>query len=248
MIIKNYLYNKSIEIIFNEFKHTYFINGEKIPSVTKILSVIDKPALLNWGVKTAIDYCREEIKPGIMMDEIQLHTVFEDAKKAHWKKKTDAGDLGTMIHKWIEGYIKGEDPKMPFHEGFRNAVEQFLKWKEEYDVKFLLSEQIIFSKAHKYTGTLDFIAKVKGKLVLGDIKTSSGIYDSYWLQLAAYRIARVEEYPAEKYLSNGIIRVGKDGTFEWQETDDWGHHAEAFIAAKTLYEVLERMKGEKEEV
>ena len=47
MIYDNYLYNKQIKLTFEEIKHTYFYEGKKVPSVTSILSIVNKPALIN---------------------------------------------------------------------------------------------------------------------------------------------------------------------------------------------------------
>ena len=37
------------------------------------------------------------------------------------------------------------------------AIKRFLAWVEKHQVKFLLSEQQIYSRKYEYTGTLDFI-------------------------------------------------------------------------------------------
>ncbi len=50
----------------------------------------------------------------------------------------------------------------------------------------------VISELMGYAGTLDRIINLNGKRILVDIKTSNAIYDSYWLQLAAYRRLLVE--------------------------------------------------------
>ena len=183
---------------------------------------------------------------------MELSTLFGAARKAHWQKKTDAGDAGTFLHKWVEKYIKGEDPGMPVNPDLQLSVLKFLKWVKEHKVKFLLSEQVIFSKKYMYSGTTDFICSIDGKMYIGDLKTSSGIYPEMWMQTAAYRVARVEEFPEEDYAGQLIVRIGKDGTFEFGLTNDnkmYTKMFEGFISAMILsnaLETLEGFKGEKE--
>lgn len=254
MLIKNKLYNGEVEVQFDGARHRYTYNGEVIPTVTGILGVINKPALVNWSSNMAVDCIKAEIEAGKSYDEIQLNTIFEAARKAHFTKKKEAGDLGSFVHKWVEQFIKGENPTMPINEGIKGAVERFLSWVEEHKVKFLASEQVIYSKKYKYAGTFDFICTMQGKpdLYMGDLKTSSGIYTEYFLQTSAYRYARTEEFPNEKYTGQLIIRVGKDADLEFavlRDVELYQGMFRGFLSAQNLYntlEILKNFKAEKE--
>ena len=243
MIYKNYLYNKSVELLFDEFKHAYFYEGKKIPSVTTILGIINKPALISWAANMAAESFKEAVQAGVIYDELQLQEIYNNLRTAHRKKKTDAADIGSFTHKWVEDWIKGKKPEPPVNENLRESTERFLKWQKEHSVKFLSSEQVIYSKKYGYTGTLDFICRYEDKLILGDLKTSNGVWPEMWLQTAAYRQAREEEFPKEKYAGQAIIRIGKDGTFDFQEEEkDFDKHIAAFLAAKSLYETIKEME------
>ena len=98
MIYDNYLYNKQVKLTFEEIKHAYFYEGKKVPSVTTILGIVAKPALINWSANMAADYFKSQIEPGKSYDEIQLNTIWKDAKSAHYKKKVETGDIGTFVH------------------------------------------------------------------------------------------------------------------------------------------------------
>jgi hypothetical protein len=98
------------------------------------------------------------------------------------------------------------------------------------------------SLKHGYCGTCDFTAKQGDKLILGDIKTSSGIWNEYWYQCAAYKLALEEEYTQFKIDHTAIIRCGKDGTFEIKELNDYEKNVEAFLGALTLYRREKEMK------
>lgn len=251
MIIKNQLYAGQVELEFESFRHQYKHNGEVIPSVTTVLSVINKPALISWASKMAVESIAGQLEPGVAYDEMQLQAILEAGRIAHQKKKTDAGNMGTFIHNWVEKHIAGENPGMPVNEQMKKCVESFLEWENKYKVKFLVSEQMIYSRKFKYTGKLDFICEIDGKLYLGDLKTSSGIYPEMYIQTAAYRYARTEEFPDEKYEGQLIIRVDKEsGAFQFGKCRDAGLYSKqilGFLAALKLYEVLQSLKGYKGE-
>lgn len=244
--IKTSLYNGDIELLFQPYGHRYTVRDKKVTSVTQALSIISKPMLINWAARMAVEHVSEQIEPGKMYDEVQLMAIFEDAKSAHTKKKTSAGELGSFTHHWIEDYINGKNPVLPQNDQLRGAVQRFLDWQKTYKVEFLLSEQQIYSRKYNYTGTLDFICKIDGKMYIGDLKTSSGIYPEMLIQTAAYRFAREEEYPQEKYAGQIIVKVGKeDGALEIAviKSDEWySKMFIGFIAALKLSESMEVLK------
>lgn len=250
MKIKNQLYSGEVEINFDSFRHQYSDNQGKVTSVTTALSIISKPALINWAANTAIEYVSQQIEPGKSYDELQLSAIWDGGKKAHYQKKTDAATIGTFVHKYVENYIKGSAPAMPVNEGLQKSVLQFLDWVKKHDVKFLASEQMIFSRKYRYTGTLDFICVIDGKMYLGDLKTSTGIYSEYLIQTAAYRFAREEEFPQEQYAGQLIIRIGKDGEFEFaivRNDEMYKRILVGFLAALKLHQTMDMLKEFKPE-
>lgn len=250
MMIKTKLYDNQLELLFDSFKHQYTLEGRVVPSVTQALSIIHKPALISWAANMAVDHISEQIDPGKVYDEIQLQTIFDAARKAHWQKKTDAANVGSFIHDWISKYIKGENPGVPVNDELRVAVTKFLGWVKENEVQFLASEQQVLSRKYGYTGTLDFICWYHKKLYIGDLKTSKAIYPEYFIQTAAYRQARSEEFPEENYEGQLILRIGKEGGFELARVADEPTYRKmliTFIAALKLYEnmnILKEYKGE----
>jgi len=131
MIYKNKLYEGSVQMLFDSNRHRYTFNDEIIPTVTGILGIIAKPALINWSANTAVESIQSSIEPGKSYDEIELHTIFEAGRKAHFQKKVDAGNLGSFVHKWVEQYIKGENPTMPVNEELQDSIRRFLTWVEK---------------------------------------------------------------------------------------------------------------------
>lgn len=240
-----HLYNETIELSFDEKKHLYTVDGTKVDGVTGVLGVINKPALMYWAVNQAIEHLQETIKPGVAYDEIQILDMLSSAKAAHRKKKETAADKGSIVHNWIKAHIAGAAPEMPFNEECKNSIEQFLAWQKEHKVEFIESEKILYSKRFRYAGTTDFIAKINGSIVIGDFKTSTGIWDEYWLQIAAYWGAYLEEYPDAKIENAVIVRIGKDGVLEIAENNEFVENYTAFKGALVLHRRLNQFKDKK---
>jgi hypothetical protein len=227
-------------LTFNEELHRFKVNGESVPGVTSITGIIDKSGpLVYWAVGLAADYLENIIKSGIMVS----YSHIEEAANQHRIKKDDAANAGTLVHKWAERFITGqetgdniEDPRI------KNGVFAFLKWVKDTNIKFKESEFIVYSKKHKYAGILDLVAEIDGKLVLVDFKTSTGIYPEMFLQVAGYKLA-YEEMTRRKIEKRIIVRFDKEtGDFETRELPDSKKDEKAFLAALTLKNRIKEIK------
>lgn len=266
-IIKNKLYGGEVEITFNSGLHRYTKfnpvtkQSEVVPSVTTLLGVLDKPALVGWAANMAVDYVFGNesvglppcIIAGSSYDELELSKIAAEARIAHRKKKIEASDIGSHVHKWVERYInaqlkKEEMPLPPVNEQIREATERFVAWAEQHQVKFLASEQMVYSRRYNFVGTFDFICTMQGKpdLYMGDLKTSNGIWTEYLLQTAAYRYARSEEYPHENYVGQLIVRVGKEsGELDFaviRDTLAYQTMFRGFLAVMGAFKTMEFLK------
>ena len=235
MVTKNLLYNETVQIDFNNFNHSYSKNGEKLASVTGITGAISKPALIGWAVGECIDYLSGKIKPGISFDEVELVGLFNEARKAHTRSKDKSADIGTLVHLWVRDYIKGEKPEMPINPQLLTSINSFLDWEKKHKVKFLSSEQVVYSKKYNYCGTFDNNAIVDGELTLIDMKTSSGVYDEMFAQLAGYEQARIEEFPEEEYKKQGILWISRNGEFDFVESKFPEVALQMFLGAREIF-------------
>lgn len=246
------------KLLFDKTSHSYYLikDGKQIevPSVTTILGVIDKSApLIIWATRCMSDYIlqSETMRPDndgmIVVTKEGLKSLLDRAKIDYRSVKTDAADVGTQVHNYIEDFIHGKNPAPPSDERAHRCAQMFIDWIKGHEVKFLLSEQKLYSTKHNFCGTMDWLAEVTPcgdrtccpflirSKVLGDIKTSKRIYDEYGLQLAAYKEA-YEEISGDKVDARCIIRVGKDAEeievryFTNQEMD-----FNTFLAAYTIY-------------
>lgn len=240
------MYGGEVTLQFESLMHKYTLAGKSIPSVTTIISATEpKPALLYWAANMASDWWKEHITPGKGYDEIQLETIWKEAKKAHTIKKEDAASIGSLTHKFVEDYVNGKKPGLPYNEISKGACERFMDWVKENKVQFLSSEQPIYSRKWGYCGTADFFCVIDGKLYLGDLKTSNALYDSYSEQVFAYQQARKEEYPTEMFSGCVIVRVGKeDSSFETKfiTQEEGVKYLDTFNCRVELYKALQKSK------
>lgn len=258
------LFGGEVVLTYDSQKHSYFINGEHADGVTSALKVIDKSGpLLWWAVnKMCIPYIKDQIKPGVTYDEVQLMNMFSEASQQHTKKRDEAAGIGSLVHAHIEAHIKHklglpgyeDEPLVPVSPTMQNAVAAFMEWENDHKVVYIHSEKKVCHPKYVYAGTLDFEAVVDGELCIGDLKTSNGIYDEFRFQTAAYLEARKTE-TKQNYKARWCVRVGKetkrdkDGNevveFEAKRygKEDQKADFQAFLAALTLSRRLRDLRG-----
>ena len=96
------------------------------------------------------------------------------------------------------------------HSSGEKQVQHFINWALANKVKFLESEKVVYDKDLFLAGTADFVCEIDGKRYIGDIKTSSGIYDlTPFAQCAAY--AHMLDYKLDGTI---IINLKKNGEFD----------------------------------
>lgn len=236
------LYNNTVSIFFEERDwagkkiHSYTDHKGKIISVTEVTGKIDKSAVLQaWTAKMMGLYLLK--KGGVITYEL-----IEEAKKEYRRLTAEAADIGTEIHKWAEDWIAGKKPEIPDNEKVANGITAFLKFNKDNKIKWIESERLVYSKKHKYCGKLDAIGIMNDRLTLIDFKSSNGIYDEMYLQVAGYQIAYEEE--TNKKIERKIIaRFGKeDGEFEIRELENNGKDEKAFLAQLIVVKRLKELE------
>lgn len=156
----------------------YLIDGERVPSVTTILRVLDKPALVHWawmlGVQGGLEVVGSGLKPSTV-EEMKSAVITRGW--AHWLVRDAGGLRGRQLHKALETLIvHGDVPKLSsFDEDRRGYVQALARWWIDNDPDVVLAEQKVASKNHWFAGRLDLVIRkvVDGRerLVVTDIKS-----------------------------------------------------------------------------
>ena len=208
--------------------------GRKYPSVTTILSVLAKPALIHWAAKTSAS---------LVLDDPMQYDTAEKAAGGIYAARDKAADRGSMVHSLIEALFKGaavETETMPEH--VRGYYAAFWRWVKTVDPKPVYAEATVYNDEFGYAGTTDLVAAFPDKsLRLIDFKTSGAIYRESSLQLEAYRRAgwilprgtQATPILMPPVSETAIVRLDSDGSFEYRTMNG---NFEAFLAAKTLWE------------
>jgi hypothetical protein len=122
-----------------------------------------------------------------------------------------AGDEGTQVHNAAEKILRGEEVRWIESDGHVNynthvwrMILSFYDFWNTHKPTLLLSEEFMFSDTHKYSGTLDLLVELNGKKWIIDIKTSTSIHTSHFLQMSAYVKAYEEKY-MQKVDNTGIL-------------------------------------------
>ena len=187
----------------NTAKGHYYVDAdsnERVKGVTTTTGDgMPKPALINWAADATAEYAIDN------WDALAKLTPSERLKKmkgGRYEKRDAAANKGTAVHKMAERLIVGEKVTVPDElAGYVQACVGFL---DDFQVRQVHVEAVVYSETHRHVGTADLIADVllpdmpeydhigrdsdgfsRGLL---DWKTSrSGIFGDVALQLAPYR-------------------------------------------------------------
>jgi hypothetical protein len=239
------LYNGEVELSFDPVKHKYFANGELVQGVTTVLKVINKPALVPWAAKMSAEFIEKNLKPGQVLDEVEIKTLVAGCKDAHRSKTEKAADIGTMGHNWCEDYVKGKNPATPINEDLRGITDAFLHFLDEYDIEPLRAERKLYSRNMKVAGTTDLIAMFQGGLAVLDYKTgASGIYNEAFIQLGAYSAMYAEETGQQPDV-HVVVNINKKGELNVGICEEVQRSEETFLNALNLNRALEQIERDR---
>lgn len=156
---------------------------QKFISVTNVLNVMNKPALVTWAARTAAE---------LVLNDPYEYDSAQKAASGIYGKRDSAADRGSTIHSAVEAMLNGSPldiDAMP--EAFRGYAQSFSRWFDTVRGNFELihSECSVYSTTHGYAGTTDLVCRIGGITYLIDFKTGKGLYAEVGLQLTAYKHA-----------------------------------------------------------
>jgi hypothetical protein len=205
--------------LVRDARHRYSWNGGPwYPSVTTILGIKNKPALVGWAKReTAACAVRNLSMLTRMAETGGPQAAVEWLKKIPDYQRDVSADLGTRVHAVAEALARGEsvgiaDDVRPFIAAYRR---DFL---EAFCPRFLAVEAMVCSPRYEYGGTADAFVEIDGEIWLLDYKTGAGVYPDSALQLSglarAQFIGRTDDptpYPVPPATRFGILHVRPEG-------------------------------------
>jgi hypothetical protein len=184
--------------LVRDARHRYSWNGGPLyPSVTTILGIKDKPALVGWAKRETaacavrnLDVLERMVRSGGSQAAVDwLKRIPDYARDA-------SADLGSAVHAAAEAIARGVSAPVaenvgPFVAAYRR---DFL---EVFHPRFIALEAMVCSERYEYGGTADAFAEIDGEIWLLDYKTGAGVYPDTALQLGGLARAQFIGYPGD---------------------------------------------------
>jgi ATP-dependent exoDNAse (exonuclease V) beta subunit len=171
-------------------------------SVTTIIGVLEKPALLYWAAEMAADAAidNEATWKGMLEDRGREETVkwLRDARFRRPKNRLSSADLGTVFHSAAQEYaLSGRRPstdeikalvqakggsKFSGIQAEADVIGQFLDrfdgWLQRFTPSYQATEVTVYHPDYGYAGTCDGFLTIDGTRFIIDYKTTREPLDS----------------------------------------------------------------------
>lgn len=199
----------------------YEIDGALYPSVTSILAVVGKPALVAWAKRTALEAVRAQLADLETITAAQLTQALSLAEDEPERQRDAAASRGTSAHEQLASQLArgGKD---------EHGVLETL------GIRVLATEYTVVSTRFGFAGTCDLVGERGKEIVVLDWKTG-GVWPEHALQLGAYAIA-IEEMTGHAPAAGYVI--GLRSARPVIHRADLPLAREAFLAARTLFGAL----------
>ena len=221
----------------------YRVEGyeDLFPSVTTVLKVISKPALIRWSRDVALESVRaalsHETGSMTLVTPDWIEQIISDARRRPDEQRDQAADFGSQAHLLIDEIIQGKEPEIP--QNMVPVVTGFEKWRQDAGLQITVTEKMVYSAKYGYAGSMDAVAYRGSRLVALDWKTSNGLYPENALQVAAYAKA-LEEMSGEQVQEVWVVRFGKSTPeFEARQVLDLETAFTTFRAALYLWKAIQ---------
>ena len=193
----------------------YFVDGEYYPRCTWILNYYPKgEGFARW---------------------LGAAASFEDAERI----KNEAAARGTKVHQACAELVAGKKLSIADYSSSEwQMIKSFVAWNEEAQPQFLASELFVVSKEIEVAGTLDLLCLIDGKKGVVDIKISSAIYASHFLQISFYAKAYCEQTKDAGEVETAILRLGSKHRCGYEyvkEKKPWLESFDDFLAVKRIF-------------
>ena len=209
-------------------KGYYLADRTRVPAATTLAAWAgDKNGLINWAKRVWYDGGAA----GIPFDAVY----------------TPEADIGTLVHSKIEAEIHGlAHPKIAaeFRKPVNAAYEAWADWMLNSQIQVVATELPLVSEQYRFGGTLDAVLRDRrGRLAIGDWKSSKAVYGEFLRQVAAYGILWNEHHP-EETISGGfhVVRFSKEhGDLEHRHFPELDDARRLFLMLREAYDLAQQV-------
>jgi len=162
---------------WNETTRVYDIPGHPgLPSVTSVIGMKDKPALIGWAANQAAEYSQTHRDA---LNQLEPDAAVAAIKGAWRRNRDKAANFGTAVHEAIETGKTPEDDRLAAY------VRSSQRALQDLGVDVTNQEITLVSVQHGYAGTADILGtSLDGRVIL-DWKSGKGLYPEAAMQLIA---------------------------------------------------------------
>lgn len=190
-----------------------------LPSVGRIINLLDKPALNDWKVEQAcLAILTSTQRDGEALDDFVHRILHEERVQDQESRK--ARDTGSQIHEALQAALSGRE----WDKSLSAFIELVLAWQQAAG-KVLWTEKIVVGQG--YAGRADVLLDLtSGGLLLADFKTCSRLPErdswlEHKLQTAAYAMCILRPAPPNVATGNVYISTKEPGKFAVFTQADW---------------------------
>lgn len=230
-------------LIYHENGHRYYLDGKRVPGVTTIKGVLDKPALQRWHARVVAEFVADnldDLPVWARMGRAELVAALAERPNA---TRDRAAVKGTDVHNLAERVIYGEAVEVPV--SLVPYVEGYARFLDEFDAHAILTEQSIGNREHGFAGRFDTILALPrwrgGCTAMVDLKTSNHVYGETALQTGGYLLGEFytdgnggPELPIPAVDRIAVAHITAEGTYLYELGDVEAAKAE-FLHCVALY-------------
>jgi len=233
--------------------HRYRLDGRWIPGVTTILGVLDKPALKKWAAAQVAEYVTYNPEAVEALRTLGPKPMVYALKEIPWQKRDTAATRGNVLHDHAEQILRGETVEVD--EEDVDVVNSAVEFMTDWDIRPLLIETPVVSRAGQWAGTLDLIANYthprtgQTGCAVFDWKSGKALYPEYAWQLNAYAHAEFamvddwQEAPIPACDAAFGVQISDDGYTVAPFKFGPDIYAE-FLAIRAVYTIVKAGRGD----
>lgn len=163
--------------------HSYLLDGDKVPGVTTVIGVLDKPALVGWAARETAAFADDN---WLRLSQLRSAERITEMEQARFHTNKTAVVQGNRVHAMADRLARGEQVDVPLD--ILPMVEAYAKFLDRWQFVTVMTETPVAHTAYRYAGTLDLVVESDrfGRTLL-DVKTGKRVYPEVALQLNAYK-------------------------------------------------------------